>query len=35
MIKQTLKKHGTKESHATAAKKIVFSKDNIKNYSNI
>ena len=33
MIKQALKKHGTMESHAIDAKKIVFSKDNFIYYS--
>ena len=33
MIKQALKKHGTKESHAIDAKKIVFLKDNFVYYS--
>ena len=33
MIKQALKKHGTKESHAIDAKKIVFLKDNFIYYS--
>ena len=33
MIKQALKKHGTKEKHARDAKKIVFLKDNFIYYS--
>ena len=33
MIKQALKKHGTKENHAAGAKKIVFLKDNFISYS--
>ena len=33
MIKQALKKHGTKEKHAIDAKKIVFLKDNFIYYS--
>ena len=33
MIKQALKKHGTKENHAIDAKKIVFLKDKFIYYS--